>query len=97
MHASTGKGVGLTCVKSTVRPLGVRPYLCQVGRTTIGALIPASDQLPVSGRPRRRASYPRKRGCGGQVIMCHIILSPPGRPPRGTRADPGIWPSSCLV
>ncbi|RWV98613.1 hypothetical protein GW17_00038523 [Ensete ventricosum] len=75
-HASTGKGVGLTCVKSIVRPLGIQPYMCQVDRTTIGAPIPASDQLPASGRPRRRASCPRKRGCGGQVIMCHIILPP---------------------
>ncbi|RZS08958.1 hypothetical protein BHM03_00040000 [Ensete ventricosum] len=32
-HASTSKGVGLTCVRSTVRPLGIQPYLCQVGRT----------------------------------------------------------------
>ncbi|RZS17259.1 hypothetical protein BHM03_00049381 [Ensete ventricosum] len=64
-HASTGKGVGLTCVRSTVRPLGIRPYLCQVDRTTIGAPIPASDQLPASGRSRRRASCPRKRGCDG--------------------------------
>ncbi|RRT76851.1 hypothetical protein B296_00026479 [Ensete ventricosum] len=76
-HASTGKGVGLTCVRSTVRPPGIRPYLCQVGRTTLGAPIPASDQLPASGRPRRRASCPRKRGHGGQVIMCYIILPTP--------------------
>ncbi|RZR92170.1 hypothetical protein BHM03_00020428 [Ensete ventricosum] len=62
-------------VLAVVRPLGIRPYLCQVGRTTTGAPIPASDQLPASGRPRRRASCPRERGCGGQVIMCHIILS----------------------
>ncbi|RWW69214.1 hypothetical protein BHE74_00023204 [Ensete ventricosum] len=49
--ASTGRGIGLTCVRSVVRPLGIgltsarlavrslgiRPYLCQVGRTTTGA------------------------------------------------------------
>ncbi|RWW46035.1 hypothetical protein BHE74_00048087 [Ensete ventricosum] len=58
---STGKGIGLTCVRSTVRPLGIRSYLCQVGRTTTGAPIPASDQLPASGRPRRRTSYPKKQ------------------------------------
>ncbi|RRT39827.1 hypothetical protein B296_00024525 [Ensete ventricosum] len=29
-HVSTGKGVNLTCVRSVVRPLGIRPYLCQV-------------------------------------------------------------------
>ncbi|RWW11570.1 hypothetical protein GW17_00024810 [Ensete ventricosum] len=58
-HASTGKGVDLTCVWSTVRPLGIRPYLCQVGLATTGALILTSDQLPASGRPHRRASYPR--------------------------------------
>ncbi|RRT35300.1 hypothetical protein B296_00057952 [Ensete ventricosum] len=63
-HASTGKGVGLTCVRSTVRPLGVRPYLCQVDCMIIGAPIPAFDQLSASDRPRRRASYPRKRECG---------------------------------
>ncbi|RWV84359.1 hypothetical protein GW17_00053928, partial [Ensete ventricosum] len=45
-HASAGKGVSLTCVRSIVRPLGIRPYLCQVGRTTTSAPIPASDQLP---------------------------------------------------
>ncbi|RZS24747.1 hypothetical protein BHM03_00057860 [Ensete ventricosum] len=59
--ASTGKGISLTCVRSAVRPLGIRPYLCQVDRTTIGAPIPASDQLPASSRPRRRASCPKKR------------------------------------
>ncbi|RWV78337.1 hypothetical protein GW17_00060710 [Ensete ventricosum] len=41
--ASTGKCIALTCVRSAVRPLGIRPYLCQVGRTTTGALIPTSD------------------------------------------------------
>ncbi|RWV93588.1 hypothetical protein GW17_00043948 [Ensete ventricosum] len=46
--ASTGKGISLTCVRSAVRPLGIRPYLCQVGRTTTGTPIPASDQLPAS-------------------------------------------------
>ncbi|RWW49105.1 hypothetical protein BHE74_00044772 [Ensete ventricosum] len=50
-------GIGLTCVRSAVRLLGIRPYLCQAGRTTTGAPIPASDQLTVLGRPRRRASY----------------------------------------
>ncbi|RZR92514.1 hypothetical protein BHM03_00020826, partial [Ensete ventricosum] len=44
--ASTGEGIGLTCVRSTVRLLGYRPYLCQVGRTTVGDLA-----LPVAGRP----------------------------------------------
>ncbi|RRT82762.1 hypothetical protein B296_00000334, partial [Ensete ventricosum] len=39
--ASTGEGIGLTCVRSAVRLLGYRPYLCQVGRTTTGAPIPA--------------------------------------------------------
>ncbi|RWW06769.1 hypothetical protein GW17_00029889 [Ensete ventricosum] len=47
-HASTGKGVDLTYVRSVVRPLGIRPYLCQVGRKTAGAPILASDQLPAS-------------------------------------------------
>ncbi|RZR92305.1 hypothetical protein BHM03_00020582 [Ensete ventricosum] len=60
-HASTGKGIGLTCVRSAVRPLGIRPYLCQVGRTTTGAPIPASDQLPALDRSHRRASCPKKR------------------------------------
>ncbi|RWW43337.1 hypothetical protein BHE74_00051015 [Ensete ventricosum] len=46
--ASTGKGIGLTCVRSAVRPLGIRPYTCQVDRTTTGAPIPASDQLAAS-------------------------------------------------
>ncbi|RRT42302.1 hypothetical protein B296_00048105 [Ensete ventricosum] len=59
--ASTGEGIGLICVRSVVRPLGYRPYLCQVGRTTTGAPIPASDQLPVLGRSRRRASCPKER------------------------------------
>ncbi|RWW21769.1 hypothetical protein BHE74_00030020 [Ensete ventricosum] len=72
-HASIGKGVALTCVRSAVRPLGIRPYLCQVDRTTTGALIPAS------GRPRRWASCSRERGCGGEVIICHIILPHPGK------------------
>ncbi|RZR88222.1 hypothetical protein BHM03_00015750 [Ensete ventricosum] len=37
---------------------GCRPYLCQVGCTSTGAPR-ISDRLPASGRPRRRASYPR--------------------------------------
>ncbi|RWV79371.1 hypothetical protein GW17_00059502 [Ensete ventricosum] len=36
-HAFAGKGVDLTCVRSAVRPLGCRSYLCQVDRTTAGA------------------------------------------------------------
>ncbi|RRT75139.1 hypothetical protein B296_00014553, partial [Ensete ventricosum] len=44
--ASTGEGVGLTCVRLAVRLLGYRPYLCQVGRTTAG-----DSALPVPGRP----------------------------------------------
>ncbi|RWV80503.1 hypothetical protein GW17_00058219, partial [Ensete ventricosum] len=44
--ASTGEGIGLTCVRSAVRLLGYRPYLCQVGRTTAG-----DSALPVLGRP----------------------------------------------
>ncbi|RWV89840.1 hypothetical protein GW17_00047994, partial [Ensete ventricosum] len=75
-HASTGKGVDLTCVRSVVRPLGIRPYLCQVDSTTAGVPILASDQLLASGRPRRRASCSRARGCGGHVIICPIILPP---------------------
>ncbi|RWW63580.1 hypothetical protein BHE74_00029227 [Ensete ventricosum] len=31
------QGVDLTRVRSVVRPLGCLPYLCQVGRTTVGA------------------------------------------------------------
>ncbi|RZS08531.1 hypothetical protein BHM03_00039578 [Ensete ventricosum] len=45
---------------------GCRPYLCQVDCTTTAAPISALDRLPVSGRPRRRASCPRVRGRGGQ-------------------------------
>ncbi|RWV96743.1 hypothetical protein GW17_00040519, partial [Ensete ventricosum] len=45
--------IGTTYARSAVRPLGIWPYPCQVGRTTAGALIPASDQLPALGRPRR--------------------------------------------
>ncbi|RWW88911.1 hypothetical protein BHE74_00002195 [Ensete ventricosum] len=59
--ASTGEGIGLTCVRSIVRLLGYRSYLCQASRTTTGAPIPTSDQLIVLGRPRRRASYPKER------------------------------------
>ncbi|RWW18791.1 hypothetical protein GW17_00017207 [Ensete ventricosum] len=59
--ASTGKGIGLTYVRSTVRSPGIQLYPCQVGCTTTGAPIPASDQLPASGRPRRRASCPEKQ------------------------------------
>ncbi|RWV92701.1 hypothetical protein GW17_00044907 [Ensete ventricosum] len=42
--ASTGRVIGLTCVRLAVRLLGYRPYLCQVGRTTAG-----DSALP--GRP----------------------------------------------
>ncbi|RWW40500.1 hypothetical protein BHE74_00054086 [Ensete ventricosum] len=38
---------------------GCRPYLCQGGCTTTDAPIPTLDQLPASGRPRRRANCPR--------------------------------------
>ncbi|RRT34585.1 hypothetical protein B296_00053092 [Ensete ventricosum] len=44
--AFTGEGIGLTCVRSVVRLLGYRSYLCQVGRTTAG-----DSALPVPGRP----------------------------------------------
>ncbi|RWV81012.1 hypothetical protein GW17_00057617 [Ensete ventricosum] len=43
--ASIGRGIGLTCVRSAVRPLGYRPYLCQVDRMTAG-----DSALPVPGR-----------------------------------------------
>ncbi|RWW62215.1 hypothetical protein BHE74_00030682, partial [Ensete ventricosum] len=43
--ASTGRGIGLTCVRSAVRSLGYRPYLCQVDRMTAG-----DSALPVPGR-----------------------------------------------
>ncbi|RWW49763.1 hypothetical protein BHE74_00044026 [Ensete ventricosum] len=59
--ASTGEGIGLACVRSAVRLLGYRPYLCQVGRTTTSAPIPTSDQLTVLGWSRRRASCPKER------------------------------------
>ncbi|RRT33763.1 hypothetical protein B296_00056007 [Ensete ventricosum] len=55
---------------------GCRPYLCQVGCTTTDAPISAPNRLPVSGRPRRRASCPRLRRRGSQVNICHIILPP---------------------
>ncbi|RZR86039.1 hypothetical protein BHM03_00013163, partial [Ensete ventricosum] len=75
-QAPAGKGVDLTCVRSvvrsTVRPLGCRPYLCQVGRTIAGAPILTSDQLPASGRPRRQASCPRAYRRDDQVTVCHI-------------------------
>ncbi|RRT40923.1 hypothetical protein B296_00035025 [Ensete ventricosum] len=64
-HASAGKDVDLTYVRLAVRPLGIRPYLCQVGRTIAGAPILAFDQHPASGRPPRRASCPRARGRDG--------------------------------
>ncbi|RWW50873.1 hypothetical protein BHE74_00042836 [Ensete ventricosum] len=54
-------GFGLTCARSAVRPLGIRPYLCQVGRTITGAPIPASDQLTVLGRLYRQTSCPKER------------------------------------
>ncbi|RWW03846.1 hypothetical protein GW17_00032965 [Ensete ventricosum] len=44
--ASTSRGIGLTCVRSAVRPLGYRSDLCQVGRTTAG-----DSALPVLGQP----------------------------------------------
>ncbi|RWW28116.1 hypothetical protein GW17_00007432 [Ensete ventricosum] len=59
--ASTGEGIGLTCVRLAIQFLGYRPYLCQVGRMTTSAPIPASDQLTVLGRPRWRASCPKER------------------------------------
>ncbi|RRT39115.1 hypothetical protein B296_00038044 [Ensete ventricosum] len=43
--ASTGRGIGLTYIRSAVRPLGYRPYMCQVDRTTAGDSV-----LPVPGR-----------------------------------------------
>ncbi|RWW59860.1 hypothetical protein BHE74_00033184 [Ensete ventricosum] len=53
----------LTLVRSVVRRLTL-PCLCQAGSNT-------------SGRPRRRACYPRARGRGNQVNIHHII-PPPG-------------------
>ncbi|RWW44305.1 hypothetical protein BHE74_00049947 [Ensete ventricosum] len=42
--ASTGRGISITCIRSVVRPLGYRPYLCQVGRTTAGdSALPVPD------------------------------------------------------
>ncbi|RRT38276.1 hypothetical protein B296_00051483 [Ensete ventricosum] len=59
--AFTGEGTDLIYIRSVVRLLGYRPYLCQVGRTTTGAPIPASDQLTVLGRSRRWANCPKER------------------------------------
>ncbi|RRT66382.1 hypothetical protein B296_00038550, partial [Ensete ventricosum] len=50
--ASTGEGIGLTCVRSAVRSLGYRPYLYQVDRTTVGV-----STLPVSDRPYDRWGF----------------------------------------
>ncbi|RZR95596.1 hypothetical protein BHM03_00024449 [Ensete ventricosum] len=44
--------IGITYVKSVVRPLAYRHYLCQVGRTTVG-----DSALPVSGRPYDRWGF----------------------------------------
>ncbi|RZR86395.1 hypothetical protein BHM03_00013582, partial [Ensete ventricosum] len=77
-HASTGKGVGLTCVRSAVRSLGIRPYLCQVG---------ARPLAPPYLRP---TSFPRRVGhVGGPVVRgsedvaarlsCVISFFPPGK------------------
>ncbi|RRT77695.1 hypothetical protein B296_00006757 [Ensete ventricosum] len=41
--------ISITCVRSAVRPLAYRHYLCQVGRTTAGDLA-----LLVPGRPYDR-------------------------------------------
>ncbi|RRT65048.1 hypothetical protein B296_00011585 [Ensete ventricosum] len=54
--ASTGEGIGLTCVRSIVRLLGYRSYLCEVGRTTAG-----DSALSVPGRPHRRANCAKER------------------------------------
>ncbi|RZS08766.1 hypothetical protein BHM03_00039783 [Ensete ventricosum] len=89
--ASTGEGIDLTCVRLAVRPLGYRPYLCQVGRTTAGV-----SALPVPGRPHdlaplylRPTSFPFWVGhVGGLVVrrsndvaarsLCAISFFPPG-------------------
>ncbi|RWW68003.1 hypothetical protein BHE74_00024506 [Ensete ventricosum] len=64
------RGIGLICVRSAVRPLGIRPYLCQVGRTTTGAPIPASDQLPKNSFVINftRSEMPRNRWRGEAAL-----------------------------
>ncbi|RRT65956.1 hypothetical protein B296_00016834 [Ensete ventricosum] len=52
--------IDTTCARSTVRSLGIWSCLCQVGCTTAGALIPASDQFPALSPPHRRTSYPKE-------------------------------------
>ncbi|RWW35387.1 hypothetical protein BHE74_00059688 [Ensete ventricosum] len=44
--------IDITYVRSTVQPLGIWPYLCQVGRTTAGV-----STLPVPGRPYDRWGF----------------------------------------
>ncbi|RWW80643.1 hypothetical protein BHE74_00011005 [Ensete ventricosum] len=71
-HAYAGKGVDLTHVRSAVRPLGCRPYLCQVGRMTAGAPILASTSFP------RRVGHvdgPVVRGRKNVTIMSSFAIS----------------------
>ncbi|RWW65296.1 hypothetical protein BHE74_00027404 [Ensete ventricosum] len=44
--------IGIICVRLVVRPLGIWPYLCQVGHTTAGV-----SALPVLGRPYDRWGF----------------------------------------
>ncbi|RWW49568.1 hypothetical protein BHE74_00044243 [Ensete ventricosum] len=59
------------------------PVVLAVGRTTAGAPILASDQLPASGRPHRRASYPRARRRDGADPTEQELENS-----NGARADP---------
>ncbi|RWW77183.1 hypothetical protein BHE74_00014672 [Ensete ventricosum] len=87
--ASTGRGVDLTCVRSAVRSLAYRHYLCQVGRTTADV-----STSPVSGRSydccgfgltsARRAyektdneilSHSRDLGRGGSTAVTAILVN----------------------
>ncbi|RRT55587.1 hypothetical protein B296_00044840 [Ensete ventricosum] len=64
---STGEGIGLTCVRSVVRLLGYRPYLCQVGRTTAG-----DSTLPVPSRPH---DHWRPHTCVRPVYRVGLTIS----------------------
>ncbi|RWW13050.1 hypothetical protein GW17_00023253 [Ensete ventricosum] len=46
VKSAVRRRIGITYVRSTVRPLAYRHYLCQVGRTTVG-----DSALLVPGRP----------------------------------------------
>ncbi|RRT31626.1 hypothetical protein B296_00045660 [Ensete ventricosum] len=69
-------GIGLTCVRSVVRPLGIRPYMCQVSR--FGGRSPVSFAPTHRGVPEVVENLSQPGSAQLVALPCRLL----GRVPR---------------